>query len=152
MVRDGNRGEEVGWWKVKKLSDVNQEIVKWSTCFKSQAESAGTWYAHVISHLDKVDRAWSEIERPQCLRMQLIKLRNTILAVNNEVSIRCMQLLSVRRLFGCDLCQRQQSVNDFQSYTFDNQMAPLDAPSMVNVLVRVTAAKTNATLVAPPWK
>jgi len=74
---------------------------------------------------------------------------NAILDVNNEYTIRCIQLLNVGRLPWCDWCEREQIVNNFQSYTFRNQKAALSHPSRVNVLVRVIAKKANDTLVDP---
>jgi len=72
---------------------------------------------------------------------------NAILDVNNVYMNGCIQLLSVQRLFRWHSCERQQSVNDFWSYTFANQWTALSHLSTVNVLVRIIVKKTNETLV-----
>jgi len=80
--------------------------------------------------------------------MQTIIHANTILYVNNVYFNRCIQLLGAQRLFRCDSSERQQSVNDLQSYTFSNQLAGLSYQSKVNILVGVQVKKTNYMLVA----
>jgi hypothetical protein len=56
-----------------------------------------------------------------------------MLNVHNEYTISYIRLLSVQRLFQCDYCECQQSVNDFLSYTFSNQWAALSHPSKADV-------------------
>jgi len=80
--------------------------------------------------------------------MQTIIHTNALMEVNTEYMIGCIQLLSVQRLFRCDKCERQQSVNDFEPYTFSNQWAALSHPSKADVEVGVIAKKVNDTLVA----
>jgi len=80
--------------------------------------------------------------------MQSIIHTNAFLDVNNVFMIRCIQLVGVQRLFRCDYCDRQQSVNDFDSYTFGNHWAALAHTAKVNVLVGVIVKKTNDTLIA----
>jgi len=73
---------------------------------------------------------------------------NALLEVNNEYMIGCIRVLSVQRLFRCHQCERQQSVKDIESYTFNNQWAALSHPSKPDVEVGVIAKKVNDTLVA----
>jgi len=80
--------------------------------------------------------------------MQMIMHTNAIMEVNTEYMIGCIQSLSVQRLFQCDQCERQQSVNDFESYTLNNQWAVLSHCSKADVEVGVIAKKVNDTLVA----
>ena len=80
--------------------------------------------------------------------MQTIIHTNVIMDVKTVHMIRCIQLLSVQRLFRCDSCEHQQSVNDFKSYTFGNQWAALSHPAKLIVLVGVIAKKANDMLVA----
>ena len=79
--------------------------------------------------------------------MQMIIHANAILDVNNVYMNRCVQLLGAQWLFRCDQSERQQSVNDLQSYTFGNQLAGLSYHSKVNVLVGVKVKKANYMLV-----
>ena len=80
--------------------------------------------------------------------MQTIILTNAILDVNNVYMIHCIQLLCVQRLFLCDSCEHQHSVNDFESYTFGIQWAALSHTAKVNSLVGVIAKNGNDKLVA----
>jgi len=80
--------------------------------------------------------------------MQTIIHANGLLDVNNVYLNHCVQLLGAQMLFRCDQSERQQSVNDSQSYTFGNQLAGLSYHSKVNVFVGVKAKKTNYMLVA----
>jgi hypothetical protein len=80
--------------------------------------------------------------------METIIHANTILDGNNVYVNCCIQLLGTQRLFQCDQSERQQSVNDLQSYTFGNQLVGLTSHSKVNVLVGVKGKKTNYMLVA----
>jgi len=80
--------------------------------------------------------------------MQTIIHTNTILDVNNVYIIRCIQLLSVQRLFRCDKYKRQQSVNNFMSDAIGNRWTALSHPLKVNVQVGVIEKKANDPLVA----
>ena len=68
--------------------------------------------------------------------------------VNTEYIIGCIQLLCVQRLFPCDSCERQQSVKDFESYTFSNLWAALSHPSKADAEDGVIAKKVNYTFFA----
>jgi len=80
--------------------------------------------------------------------MQTIIHAHCILDVNNVYMNRAVQLFGAQRLFRCDLSERQQSVNDLQSYTFGTQLAGLSHHSKVNVLVGIKVNKAHYMLVA----
>ena len=150
MVRHGNRGDGAGWGMVRKSSYINQKLVKWSTCHKLLAESAGTPSGHIICHSYKVHWYWPEIERPQRFWMQRKIIRNAIPDVNNVYTICPIRWLSVGRLFVVSPAKnkRQWRVNDFNSFIFDNQSAAVLCHSKVNVLAGVIAKKAIDKFVA----
>jgi len=78
--------------------------------------------------------------------MQTIIHANAKLDVNNVYMKRSGQLLGAQRPLRCDSIERQQSVNDLQSYTFGNQLAGSSYHSKVNALVGVKAKKANCML------
>jgi hypothetical protein len=73
--------------------------------------------------------------------MQTIMHTNVILDVKSAFMIHCIQFLTVQRLFRCDQCERQPSVNDVKSYTFGNQWAAFPHSSIINISVAVIAKK-----------
>jgi len=84
MVGHGYSGEWVGWGNVKKLGYIYQNLVYGSTHSKLPAGCAGTWYAYVLYHSDYVNCCWSKIGSSPTYSMQIIILRNDLLAGNKD--------------------------------------------------------------------
>jgi len=149
MIGRWNRGEEAGWGKVSKSGYIVQKLVGRSTCRESLAKIAAMWRGQVLHHSDNLDSVWSEIHRPQSFWMQMKIHRNTILVVNNDYMVCCIQLLRVPSPFPTVYCERQQIINYVWLYTFGYQRAALSHPSKVNVLVSFIAERASNLLVDP---
>ena len=57
--------------------------------------------------------------------------------------------MTIQRPVECDYGERQQSVNDFLSYTFGNEWITLSHPSKVEGLVVLIGKENSDTLVTP---
>jgi hypothetical protein len=69
---------------------------------------------------------------------------NDTLAVNNEHTIICTQLFGVQCLYCCASGECQLCINNFQLYTFSNQIAVLSHPSPEKLLVVCISKKETS--------
>jgi hypothetical protein len=97
MVGRGNQGDETEHGKVRKLGDLNEQLVYGSSCIELAAESAGLLQHFVIDDSYNMCFSASDIDTPQCFCIDMGIDRNCTLAVNTDYMIICTKLQSIKQ-------------------------------------------------------